>query len=343
MRVSTLKRHGFKTTVGVAVAITGLAAGLALWGGPSAPTVDAASAKVPKPAKNVIVMISDGWGYNHIAATDYYGGRKQGYESFPVRLAMSTYEIESVSVSGAAAQDKLLGYDPVLFWNDFAYADAPLATDSASAATAMASGTKTYNGAIGVDISKQDLTLITEAAEKKGKATGVVTSVEFSHATPAGFVAHNTSRNNYAEIANEMILDSATDVIMGCGAPDYDDSGNPLAPGSFNTYKYVGGETTWNDITDDLIVTGADADNDGDDDDWTVIRDRRDFQKMAFGPTPSRVLGIPRVYTTLQQARAGDGKADPYQSPLTRPCLLCRRCREQPSTSWTMTRTASSS
>ena len=55
--------------------------------------------------------------------------------------------------------------------------------------------------------------------------TGVITSVEFSHATPAGFVAHNVSRNNYAEIAEEMINSSATDVIMGCGHPWYDRSG----------------------------------------------------------------------------------------------------------------------
>ena len=49
--------------------------------------------------------------------------------------------------------------------------------------------------------------------------------VEWSHATPAGFVAHNVSRNNYAAIAQEMIDSSATDVIMGAGNPDFDDNG----------------------------------------------------------------------------------------------------------------------
>ena len=45
--------------------------------------------------------------------------------------------------------------------------------------------------------------MLSRAAESKGKATGVVTSVEWSHATPAAFVAHNPSRNNYAQIARE--------------------------------------------------------------------------------------------------------------------------------------------
>jgi len=56
---------------------------------------------------------------------------------------------------------------------------------------------------------------VIEKAEKQGMSTGVVTSVELSHATPASFVAHNVSRNDYPGIAQEMILQSAADVIMG--------------------------------------------------------------------------------------------------------------------------------
>ncbi|MFQ6092691.1 MAG: alkaline phosphatase [bacterium] len=76
---------------------------------------------------------------------------------------------------------------------------------------------KTYNGAIGVDPKMHPLRHITQFAEDLGKATGVVTTVQWSHATPAGFVAHNLSRHNYVEIAQEIILDSACEVIMGCG------------------------------------------------------------------------------------------------------------------------------
>ncbi len=268
--------------------------------------------------KNVIILISDGWGYNHIDATSYYQYGRAGtqvYEKFPTSIAMSTYEVERATDGSPV----VYGYDTELAWGDFDWVDyhsePNKTTDSASAATAMSTGVKTYNGYIGMDIDGNPLTHIVEYAEDLGKATGVVTSVEFSHATPAGFVAHNISRNNYAEIANEMIYDSAVDVIMGTGAPDYDNDGEPRDP--TGREKYVGGATTWGDLTDDMVATGADADGDGLDDDWTVIRDRDDFQTLADGDTPDRVIGIPYVYATLQQSRSGDSDADPYEVPLT--------------------------
>jgi alkaline phosphatase len=152
-----------------------------------------------------------------------------------------------------------------------------------------------------------------ELAEQKGKATGVVTSVEWSHATPAAFVAHNVSRSNYASIAQEMIHDSAVDVIMGCGHPWFGQSGEPLD--SPNTFKYVGGEATW-----DALVTGTagdDANGDGVDDPWKLIQARVEFQALMNGPTPTRVLGTAQVYQTLQQRRVGNRFADPYAVPLT--------------------------
>jgi alkaline phosphatase len=152
-----------------------------------------------------------------------------------------------------------------------------------------------------------------QVAEAHGKATGVITSVAWSHATPAGFVAHNVSRDNYAEIASEMIRDSATDVIMGCGNPWFDDSGQPV--GSPNTYKYVGGVDTWKALVDGTAA--SDADGDGDLDPWTLIQTRKDFQELAHGSTPDRVCGVAQVSNTLQQSRAGDGYADPFVLPLT--------------------------
>ncbi len=250
--------------------------------------------------KNIIVMISDGCGYNQIdAASMYQYGRigVQVYEHFPVSMGMSTYMVEG-------------SYDPAAAWANFYYVNLG-ATDSAAAATTMSTGFKTYGGAIGVDTNRLPLKHAIEYAEERGMATGVVTSVEFSHATPAGFVAHNESRNNYADIANEMIYDSAVDVIMGCGAPDYDNDGNPAVLNA----KYVGGDATFTDLTDDNMVTGADANGDGTPDDWTVIRDRADFQAMATNQTPSRVIGLPRVFQTLQQSRSGDEYAAPYVVP----------------------------
>jgi alkaline phosphatase len=266
----------------------------------------AAKSKAPK---YVIVMISDGWGYNTILSSSYYQIGKAGlqdYNRFPTQLAMSTYEVEK-----PADNCSPLGYDPVLAWNDFDYVKYPCATDSASAATAMSTGVKTYNGYIGMDANGAPQWHIMQEAQAKGKATGVVTSVELSHATPAGFVAHNISRNNYADIANEMIYQSGTDVIMGAGNPNFDDSGNP----SVKDPKYVGGLSTWNDLVNG--TAGNDADGDGDFDAWTLIQTQEEFEDMGNGDTPARVIGVPQVYTTLQQARAGDAKADPYVVPLT--------------------------
>jgi len=122
------------------VVIGGLVAGLALTGVGSDSAVEAASTKAGKKAKNVIVMISDGCGYNHVTATDYYMGKKQAYESFPVRLGMSTYEYEAFKAADKAGMaipltnwygepTYLLGYDPVMMWDQFNYSAYPFSTD----------------------------------------------------------------------------------------------------------------------------------------------------------------------------------------------------------------------
>ncbi len=262
-----------------------------------------AKAKAAKPrAKNVIVLISDGMGYNHMMAGDYfqYGATGvQKYQKFPVRVGMSTY-----SYYGS--------YDPFQAWGLFDYVkNAP--TDSASAATAMSTGVKTYDAGIGVDINQKALYHVAQRAEVLKKSTGVVSTVQWSHATPAGFVAHNVSRNNYDQLAQEMIDDSATDVIMGAGHPLYDNNGAPLAAPS--TYKYVGGEATWNALVNG--TAGGDADGDGDADPWKLIQSKFQFERLAhMKKTPARVCGTVRAASTTQQSRGGDDKAAPYTVPM---------------------------
>jgi len=68
----------------------------------------------------------------------------------------------------------------------------------------MASGVKTYNGAVRADTNKVRLTNIVELAEAHAKWTGVMVSVPFSHVTPAAFVAHNAHGENYEAIAREI-------------------------------------------------------------------------------------------------------------------------------------------
>jgi alkaline phosphatase len=286
-----------------AVAVA-LPAALALGWGPKV----LAAPKKPI-AKNIILLIADGSSFNHQQAASYYEygqERGQDYTVFPVRFAMTTY------MEYRSNQDPCYGweYDPALAWSGFDYVRSCY-SDSAAAATAMSTGFKTYGGAIGVGLNDQPLVHAIERAEQQGKATGVITTVQWSHATPSGFVAHNVSRNNYQQLAEEMIYDSAVDVIMGCGHPWYDANGQFLSLP--NTFKYVGGEATWDDLV--AGTAGGDADGDGADDPWVLIQERAEFQALMSGPTPTRVLGVAQVYQTLQQQRGGDAFANPYVAP----------------------------
>jgi alkaline phosphatase len=176
----------------------------------------------------------------------------------------------------------------------------------------MATGVKTTNGSIGVDPNGEPAENIVERVEIFGKATGVVSSVLFSHATPAGFAVHNRSRDNYRDISSAMIRDSTLEVIMGCGHPLFDDAGQPSTE---NEYKYVGGQDIWNSLTAETI--GNDSDGDGTLDHWVLIQDREEFQALITGPTEKRVIGIPKVGSTLQQSRGGDEHAVPFSVPFT--------------------------
>jgi len=251
--------------------------------------------------KNVIFMISDGCGYNHIDAASIFEYGKTGaqvYEQFPIFFGMSTYSTDGD------------GYQPELVWKTFNFVkNKP--TDSAASATAMATGVKSYNGAIGVDTAKNKLKNIIEQVEESGKATGVVTTVPFSHATPAAFVAHDKSRRHYVAIAKYMLLKSPLEVIMGAGHPYYNEDGQHRSKGSF---EFVGGKATWKKLVNG--AAGDDADGDGFDDPWTLIENREDFQKLTNGATPKRVIGIPKVGYTLQQIRSGKTDADPFVVPL---------------------------
>lgn len=302
-----MERHMGRTVKGIlrTTLCVALSAGM-LAALPVAPAeAKKAPAKKAGGIKNVIVMISDGCGYNQIKATDYYQYGKTGkqvYEQFPVQVGMSTYSVGS--------------YDPALAWESFDYVkNGP--TDSAAAATAMSTGKKTYDAAIGVDFDGNDLKHLSERFEALGRSTGVVTTVQISHATPAGFVAHNASRNDYAGIANEMIKSSKTDVIMGAGNPWYNDNGKKKATAAASDYNFVGGKTTWIGLTEGTLSV-ADANGDGKKDPWKLIQSRSQFQKLGSGKTPDRVLGIVQAATTTQQARGGDAYADPYDVPLNK-------------------------
>jgi alkaline phosphatase len=271
----------------------------------------------PKPTY-IILMIADGTGFNQFeAASLYRTGKKDGlsFQGFPVRLAVSTY-----SKGGY--------YDPTKATNGFEYLKRG-ATDSAAAATALATGFKTANGWLGMTAETNETestparsvavlrTNVMERAEKKRLSTGVVTSVPFSHATPAGFVVHAPERGDYSEIARQMLA-SPLEVIIGCGNPDATNEPPPKL-GTYGTdprrFGYVGNAETWTQIVNGAV--SCDADGDGTPDPWTFVQDTPAFKALATGPAPRRLLGIPHARNTLQQARGGNTKAEPYVEPFT--------------------------
>ena len=99
-------------------------------------------------------------------------------------------------------------------------------TDSAAAATAMATGYKTNNGMIAVDPDGKALSTILEYAQAKGMAVGLVTTVQISHATPAAFAAHVLDRNRMTDIAVQLI-DHGVNVLLGGGEDQFLPAGTP--------------------------------------------------------------------------------------------------------------------
>jgi alkaline phosphatase len=89
-------------------------------------------------------------------------------------------------------------------------------TDSGAAGTALASGKKTKNGAIGMDSQGNRVKSILEIAEEHGLATGLVSTSSITHATPASFIAHQSDRGSYEDIAMDF-LKTDVDVFIGGG------------------------------------------------------------------------------------------------------------------------------
>lgn len=100
------------------------------------------------------------------------------------------------------------------------YSSSDYITDSAAGATAFSTGSKTYNGAIGLNKDSLPVRTILEYAEEKGLSTGLVSTSAITHATPASFIAHQVSRDNYEGIAADF-LKTDIDVFIGGGSDHF--------------------------------------------------------------------------------------------------------------------------
>ena len=93
-------------------------------------------------------------------------------------------------------------------------------TDSAAAATAMATGSKTLNGYLGVDRTGATLISILDLAQARGLLTGLIVTSQITNATPAAFAAHINDRYQLEEIAGQMLAHNV-DMLLGGGEGDW--------------------------------------------------------------------------------------------------------------------------
>ena len=181
------------------------------------------------PAKNVILMIGDGMGKEIIKGSEVVKGDKLVMSGMKYSTTVTTY---SQSVTDGNAEY----------------------TDSAAAATALSTGVKTLNGYIGLDSKEEKLETICEYAQSLNMETGLVARQVVSHATPAGMVAHNSSRSNYQQILREMI--NANVNVMFGGGSQYYQSPKVQKAVVENGYKYISSEDELNTLSkeDDKVL-----------------------------------------------------------------------------------------
>ncbi|MGG1575408.1 alkaline phosphatase [Fictibacillus sp. NRS-1165] len=167
---------------------------------------EAKAEEVTKPGeiKNVIFLIGDGMGISYTSAHRY------------LKDNPATKTLEKTE------------FDKHLVGTQMTYPEDPAqnVTDSAAAATAMSAGVKTYNAAIAVDNDESEVKTVLEAAKENGKGTGLVSTSETTHATPASFGAHDISRKNMNSIADDYYDEKINgkhkvDVILGGGSSNF--------------------------------------------------------------------------------------------------------------------------
>ena len=142
-------------------------------------TLQATQQNVPK---NIIMVVADGMGPAYTTAY-------RNYVDDPNTPQIENVVLDKLLVGNASTYPaKVSGY----------------VTDSAAAATALATGVKSYNGAIGVDVDKQPVHSVMHFAKSKGMRTGLAVTSQIVHATPASYIAHDESRKNYNAIAEDF-------------------------------------------------------------------------------------------------------------------------------------------
>ena len=159
---------------------------------------------ITKPAENYVLLIGDGMGFNQTRLFDVFSAEELGMYSD----GESAFYGYMFPYQGGARTDSLSG-----------------TTDSAAAATALATGFKTINSYVGVDGDANIVTTLVELAKELGMATAVMSTESLMGATPASFTAHTTSRSDAdaIKIWQDQKKSQGT-VIRGEYGAEYDES-----------------------------------------------------------------------------------------------------------------------
>ncbi len=168
-----------------------------------------------KSPKYVFLFIGDGMSYPQFqAASDYLGALDDpDYQQAEPSIG---YEDRNGAVLNGPSLLNFMNFEAA--GSAVTYDSCSFAPDSASTATSIATGHKTYSGMINVDETgtKQFETIAEKLHDQKNMKIGVISSVNLNHATPAAFYAHQASRNDYYEIGLELV-DSGFEYFAGGG------------------------------------------------------------------------------------------------------------------------------
>ena len=144
----------------------------------------------PNEIKNIILIIGDGMGLDHISAGEMMYGQKYAFTNWQ----FTTSNTDCAYANGIV--------------------DDRTATDSAAGATALASGKLAVRQTVGKDYQGNDVTTILDDAKALGKSTGIVTTDVLHGATPASFSAHDPSRYEKDALVISQ-LSSNVDLLCG--------------------------------------------------------------------------------------------------------------------------------
>lgn len=181
--------------------------------------------------KYVFLFIGDGMSASsEFALSKFLYGKEKSlfWNSFPIQTYMTTWSLSSYQGNYDKNNfDAEKGYDssvagtvPYPYYESKKaedYFKKSLATDSAAAATAMATGKKVYNTTICYDKENENNipNIVDKINEKKEYNVALITTDKFYSATPAGFSSHNVYRKNYKEIASEILSKTKPEIIVG--------------------------------------------------------------------------------------------------------------------------------